>query len=261
MARKQLFEFEDFPWFPQLIRGYMQDHLAFMGNISGAAYQGFSLKLKEAMISLGQMELLDLCSGGGGPIQILLRLLREQGLEARAQLTDLFPNVEAYKRLAQLTNGTIKGVETPVDATNVPADLHGFRLISNGFHHFPPEAAEKILADAVNKRQGIAIVDLVNRSPLSFLGVSVGVALIFVSSLLIRPFRLSRLLLTYVAPLVPLFSLWDGLASCLRAYSATELKELVARVDSRAYEWDIGEIHFTPGMATYAIGKPQKEQG
>jgi hypothetical protein len=33
MSRKQLFEFEDFPWFPRLIRAYMQDHLAFMDNL------------------------------------------------------------------------------------------------------------------------------------------------------------------------------------------------------------------------------------
>src|SRR4029077_19627422 len=115
----------------------------------------------------------DLCSGGGGPMRTILRLLREQGLDARARLSDLFPNVEAYRHLEKVTDGVIQGIESPVDATNVPAALSGFRLMANGFHHFPPEMAEKVLADAVAKRQGIAIVEMVNRSLLSFLGVGV----------------------------------------------------------------------------------------
>lgn len=258
MARKQLFEFEDLPWFPRLIRAYMQDHLAFMGDISGNAYQAFSTKLKEAMESLGQTELLDLCSGGGGPMRTILRLLREQGLEARARLSDLFPNVEAYRRLAKVTDGAIQGIESPVDATNVPAEINGFRLIANGFHHLPPAAAEKVLADAVAKRRGIAVVELVNRSPFSFVGVGVGVSLIFFVTPFIKPFRFSRLLLTYLVPLVPLFALWDGFASCLRAYSPAELNALVSRLDAKTYEWDIGELHFTPGVATYVIGTPKK---
>ena len=259
MARKRLFEFEDLPWFPRLIRAYMQDHLAFMGDLSGTAYQAFSTKLKEAMASLGQTELLDLCSGGGGPMRTILRLLREQGLDARARLSDLFPNVEAYRHLEKVTDGAIQGIESPVDATNVPVDLRGFRLMANGFHHFPPEMAEKVLADAVAKRQGIAIVEMVNRSFLSFLGVGVGTVLIFLAAPFIKPFRFSRLFFTYVAPLVPLFILWDGVMSCLRAYSPEELKALVSRLDAQTYEWEIGELRFRPGVATYVIGKPKKE--
>ena len=44
-----------------------------------------------------------------------------------------------------------------------------------------------------------------------------------------RPFRWSRLLLTYPLPLVPLTCLWDGIVSQLRAYTADELVELVRR--------------------------------
>jgi hypothetical protein len=238
----------------------MQDHLAFMGNLSSSAYRGFVTKLKEAMESIGETELLDLCSGGGGPVRTILRLLHEQGLNAKARLSDLYPNVDAYQQLTKETAGMMQGVHSPVDATNVPRELPGFRLIANGFHHFPPEAAEKILADAVVKQQGIAVVEMVNRSALAFMGIGVGFVLVFLAALFIRPFRLSRLLFTYLIPAVPLFLLWDGVVSCLRAYSPKELQELVSHLDSLEHQWDIGEIHFGPGIATYAIGVPNRAQ-
>ena len=260
MKRKQLFEFEDLPWFPRLIRSYMQDHLAFMGNLSASAYQDFAVKLKDAMATLGETQLLDMCSGGGGPVRMILRLLNEHGLRATARLSDLYPNNIAYQHLAKETAGLVQGVSLPVDATNVPQELSGFRLIANGFHHFPPQAARQLLADAVAKQRGIAVVEMVSRSGLAFMGIGMGFVLVFLAAPFIRPFRFSRLIFTYLIPAVPLFLLWDGMVSCLRAYSPEELTELVASLDSSEYQWDIGEIHFGPGVATYAIGVPNKSQ-
>ncbi|NOT56744.1 MAG: class I SAM-dependent methyltransferase [Deltaproteobacteria bacterium] len=261
MGRKHLFEFEDQPWFPREIRGYMQDHLTFMGNLSGPAYQAFVEKLKAAMERVRQTELLDLCSGSGGPARTVVRLLREQGLEARARLSDLFPNVTAYQRLAQETGGMLQGVDTPVDATNVPAELNGVRLIANGFHHFSPTQAHQVLADAVAKRQGIAVIEMVNRSVFAFIGVLIGTVMVFLAAPFLKPFRVSRLVLTYLVPLVPLFLLWDGIVSCLRVYSPDELRGLVSRLGDTNYEWDIGTTRVGPGVATYLIGTPRMSRG
>ncbi len=257
MKRIHLFEFEDQPWFPRLIRAYMQDHLTFMGNLSRPAYQTFVGKLKAAMERVRQTELLDLCSGSGGPARMVVRLLREQGLEARARLSDLFPNVTAYQRLAQESGGMLQGVDTPVDATNVPAELNGVRLIANGFHHFSPPQASQVLADAVAKRQGIAVIELVNRSVFAFIGVLIGTVMAFLAAPFLKPFRVSRLVLTYLVPLVPLFLLWDGFVSCLRVYSPDELRDLVSRLGDTNYEWDIGTTRVGPGMVTYLIGTPR----
>ena len=256
MGRMHLFEFEDQPWFPRLIRAYMQDHLTFMGNLSGPAYQAFVEKLKGAMERLRQNELLDLCSGSGGPARTVVRLLREQGLEARARLSDLFPNVTAYQQLAKESGGTLQGVNVPVDATNVPAELNGVRLIANGFHHFPPAQARQVLADAVTKRQGIAVIEMVNRSAFAFVGVLIGTVLVFFAAPFLKPFRVSRLVFTYLVPLVPLFLLWDGFVSCLRVYSPAELRDLVSQLGATNYEWDIGTTRVGPGVATYLIGIP-----
>jgi hypothetical protein len=257
MKRIHLFEFEDLPWFPRLIRAYMQDHLTFMGNLSGPAYQAFVEKLKGAMERGQQTELLDLCSGSGGPARTVVRLLREQGLEARARLSDLFPNVIAYQQLAQESGGTLQGVNVPVDATNVPAEMTGVRLIANGLHHFPPARAKQVLADAVAQRQGIAVIEMVNRSVFAFIGVLIGTVMVFLAAPFLKPFRVSRLVLIYLVPLVPLFLLWDGFVSCLRVYSPDELRDLVSQLGTTNYEWDIGTTRVGPGVVTYLIGTPR----
>ncbi|MEO8900970.1 MAG: class I SAM-dependent methyltransferase, partial [Polyangiaceae bacterium] len=68
----------------------------------------------------------------------------------------------------------------------------------------------------------------------------------------------SRLLLTYVVPVVPLCTWWDGVVSCLRAYSPEELQRLVASLPENNYVWDIGRLP-VPGAPTsliYLIGYP-----
>jgi hypothetical protein len=42
MARVQLFEFEDLPWFPQVVRECMTDFLSFLGQRWRAVYGGFA---------------------------------------------------------------------------------------------------------------------------------------------------------------------------------------------------------------------------
>jgi flavin-dependent dehydrogenase len=73
----------------------------------------------------------------------------------------------------------------------------------------------------------------------------------------IQPFKCSRLLWTYVIPVIPLVLLVDGILSCLRAYSTTELSQLVASLNGESYKWQIGK-----GMAgifpvTYMVGYPE----
>ena len=108
MQRKHLFEFEDLPWFPRNIRACMQDHLRFMGDLSAPAYKSFAENLKSAMERSGQRRILDLCSGGGGPVRTILRLLRAQNFAATARVTDLFPHVGV--RYATSLRSRLKGV-------------------------------------------------------------------------------------------------------------------------------------------------------
>jgi hypothetical protein len=66
------------------------------------------------------------------------------------------------------------------------------------------------------------------------------------------------LLWTYLIPLMPMVTLFDGLISCLRTYSVQELHDLTARLEPNDYHWEIGTLKgkTTPIPITYLIGVP-----
>ena len=58
-----------------------------------------------------------------------------------------------------------------------------------------------------------------------------------------RPFRLSRLVFTYLLPLIPLTTIWDGVVSILRLYSPAELLALARRADPTGrLRWQAGTL-------------------
>ncbi len=90
-------------------------------------------------------------------------------------------------------------------------------------------------------------------------GVTFGTSAVLAVTPFIRPLRVSRLLLTYLVPVVPLCTWWDGVVSCLRAYSPKELERLVASLPSNDYVWDIGRLPVpnAPTSLVYLIGYPR----
>lgn len=256
--RLHLFEFEDQPWFPAFLRQPMQEHLEFMGNLAVAPLDAFARQLAAAMQKTGDLHVVDLASGGGGPVRVLLRQLAVHGVNARVTLTDLFPNVEAFQRTQRLAGDAVSFETSPVDATRVPEHLRGFRLMFNSFHHMPPHVATAILADAARQRQGLAVLEIVGRNVPSALNILSIPLLALVLTPFVRPFRWSRLLLTYVLPLIPLLLMWDGAVSCLRVYSPAEMDALLKDVPADGYHWETGMLRVgnTPVKVTYLLGHP-----
>jgi len=175
-------------------------------------------------------------------------------------LTDLYPNMPRLEHARSQGRGHVEFRARPVDATAVPEALPGFRLICNAFHHLPPSAARKCLADAVSQRRGIALVEMVDRSAAGLFSVTLGTSTMLAVTPFIRPLRMSRLLLTYLLPVVPLCTWWDGMVSCLRAYSSDELTRLVASLPENDYVWDIGRlpVPWSPTSMVYLIGRPRE---
>lgn len=260
MARVQLFEFEDLSWFPQIVRECMTDFLSFLGQRGHVVYTGFAERLAAAMQITGDDTILDLCSGGGGPAITIARLIRQRrDVPLSLVLSDLYPNLPRLERARADGRGHVGYHAAPVDVTRVPESLTGFRLICNAFHHLPPDAARACLADAVLQRRGIALVEMVERSATGVFGVTFGTSALLAVTPFIRPVRLSRLLLTYVLPVVPLCTWWDGVVSCLRAYRPEDLARLVASLPENDYEWDIGRlpVRYAPTSLSYLIGRPR----
>lgn len=205
-------------------------------------------KLASALEACQTTQVLDLCSGSGGPWATLLPMLQYR--KPAVLLTDFYPNT---------AGSTLPYHAEPVDATKVPEALTGFRTLFASFHHFRPEQARAILADAVAKRQGIAVFEATARTIPAVLGMLFVPLAVWLITPQIRPVRFSRLFFTYLIPVLPLAILFDGIVSCLRTYNPEELRELVAGLDE-SYTWEIGSepVARSPIPITYLIGLPKE---
>jgi hypothetical protein len=216
MHRRQLIEIHEQRWCPDSLRDTVTDTLQFVWNLVDC-YEPIVPRLRRALLETGTCQVVDLCSGGGGPWRRLVRNLEgEDRLPVDVCLTDRFPNLRAFEHSMRSSHTRFTFHPVPVDATRVPTDLEGFRTLFTCFHHFPRKEARAILQDAVKGRQGIGIFEAPKRDWLTILLVFFMPVMAFALVPFIRPFRWSRLLWTFPVPVSP-FVLWfDGVISCLR---------------------------------------------
>lgn len=258
MRRFHLFEFEDQAWFPHIIRDAGTAYLEFVARRAGQS-EALAPAVARAVEKSPDHRIIDLCSGGAGPVPSVLAALPTLGdPPVTATLTDLYPNHEAFERAAK-ENPAISAIHEPVDATAVPAGLSGVRTLFSGLHHFRPEQAKKILRSAVETRQPIGVFEVVARHPVAMFAMFFVPILVLFTLPLLRPFRWGWIPLTYLVPVIPLFILWDGFVSCLRCYTQDELREMTDAIGSEEYEWEIGPIELVgaPFDGCYLIGAPR----
>jgi hypothetical protein len=256
LPRLHLFELEDQPWFPTTIRDLATDYLNHIETAMALQRPVVKL-LAEALTATNQHHVVDLSSGGGGPVPEIQKELLELGLAVQFTLTDLFPNKQAFARIASASSGSIAFRDKPVDARAVPIELTGYRTLFNAFHHFRPADAIAVLRDAAKNGQPIGIFEIPNRSVFTLVATMLLVPLmVAIATPFIRPFRWRRLLWTYLIPLVPLTCWWDGVVSMLRAYTPAELQSLSEQVGVDGYAWQAGQVCIGsgPGRLTYLLG-------
>jgi len=267
MRRRQLIEIEDQPWCPAAVRDGLTDYLQFISDRT-EPYAAAARLLADALRTsaddrAGQppVAVVDLGSGAGGPWRRLVRRVSDAGVPVHVRLTDLHPNIAAFDQLARETDGAVSGEPRAIPADAVPDDLTGFRTIFTAFHHFPPAGARRVLANAVARRQGIAVFESTTRTALCLLVMLLVPHVVWLVTPFIRPFRWSRLLLTYVFPVIPTVAFVDGVVSCLRTYTPDELRELAGSVDgAEGYEWTAGHTGGGPIPMTYLVGLPVRRE-
>ena len=261
MRRLHLFEFTDLPWYPEAFRRVQTDYLQFVAT-RGSGQAGLVPLLAKAMRHAGTTEIVDLCSGGAGPWRPLQRQLAEAGWPVTVKLTDKYPNPASLRQWDATSQPNVEYLTAPVDALDVPPSLAGMRTLFESFHHFKPTDAESILRDAFEKRVAIGVFDV--RVPRPWAPILMALAPI--STLLgyvlmtpfIKPRSWSRLLWTYLLPIVPLATCWDGVVSLLRVYSPRALESMSRELSSADYAWEIGTA--STGVAifeyVYLVGYP-----
>lgn len=244
MRRRHWPELEDSPWFPAILRDALTSYLRLVLRVSGLAAAA-ARHMTELVRETGATRLVDLGSGGGGPIPTILDTLQAAGLELEAVLTDLHPNTAAASVLT--ADSRIRYEARPIDATAVPDDLKGLRTMFNSFHHLRPELARAVLADAARGGQPIAVYEFVGRSPQQFAGMVTSLLTAFVAVPFLRPFRPAWLIWTWLVPVIPLAVVWDGTASCMRIYEPDDLEALLATVETPpGWRWDYGYFALGP---------------
>ena len=265
MRRFHLFEWEDQPWLPNVFRDFITDHLRYTQHepMREPISRAIAERLAALTAATGDRRLIDLCAGAGGPLIAISRIMAEDlRCPVEVVLTDLFPNVAAFKRIEAESQGRIAARYEPISATDVPAALTGVRTMFTALHHFAPEQARGVLADAVRKRAPIAVFEPLERTVrmIALLGVASFVRG-FTHTPRVGRMTAARFLFTYVLPIAPAVFAWDGMVSALRTYTPDELRELarsVSRDDS--YQWDAGRFDVQGpygAMPTiYLIGRP-----
>lgn len=254
MPRFHLFEIHDQPWCPAVIRDGLTDYLAHQER-NLQIYKPVLPMILEAAAAHSITQVVDLCSGGGGPwIDWLL-----SGVSHPVQsviLTDKFPNIDTANK--SFPAGLTYWRES-VDATKVPSRLQGFRTLFTSFHHFKQDAARALLRDACENGQPIGVFEFTHRTIPALLLMLAAIVPVWIAVAQMRPVKFSGIFLTYLLPVIPFVVTFDGFVSCLRTYSPSELLAMVNGAEFSGFEWKAGLIKEGSAFGfpiTYLIGLP-----
>jgi hypothetical protein len=243
----------------------------------------------------GKISVIDFCSGAGGPIPTIERIVNEQRSAQGKQpvpflMSDLYPNLDSWMEVCAKSRGSLSFIPQEVDATDPPvsatsstsphsrttegyrSDTRVFRLYCLSFHHFDDEMARKVLESTMQTADGFAIIELQDRYLSSFALILGNIPFMYVVALFRHWRNIWMLFLVYVLPVVPFINTFDGLVSCLRTRSFKEVMGLIGAkiaekksIEKSATKEDwifksAYELHSWPvGYMNYIVGYKRKE--
>lgn len=260
MKRFHALEWEDLPWFPKSWRDFGTDYLQFIAT-KFDIYKPILPILGKGISASGKSEWIDLAAGGGGGLINLGRKLKEEIPNLKITLTDFYPNIKAFEKTVATDPDLFRYNREPVDAKSAPSKLQGkFRTLFGAFHHFRPADAQMILQNAVDSGSPIAIFEPVGKNVGSIISMLFVIPNVLIFTLFIRPVRWNVIPLIYLLPLVPLYILWDGIASIIRVYSEKEMRRLISKVKNQhAFDWEVGHVKNGPMPIYYLLGLPKEK--
>ena len=259
MKRIHLFELEDFSWFPNWVRICMTRLIVVMHKILGTREELAEL-IAKILKETNSSNIIDLCSGSGGPMLDIVQILnKKHGLKnINLTLTDLYPNLATAKIINHQDGNKISYQTNPVNATNVDYEIAGLRTMIGSFHHMRPDFAKKILSSAVSSRQPICIFEISDNSIPIFLwwvAIPINFIMCLFITPMVKPFTLQQFLFTYIIPIIPLCFAWDGAVSNARTYTLDDLDLLLEEFKSEDYRWEKGLIK-GKSKKLYLLGTP-----
>ena len=86
--------------------------------------------MKDILDNSDTNEIIDLCSGGGGGIDLFQKNIEEiTGRKIKITISDKYPNIPAFEKIRKMTSESIDYIKEPVD-------IKRFRKISKAYGQF-----------------------------------------------------------------------------------------------------------------------------
>ena len=286
MKRLHLFEVEDLTGCPDWIRDCVTSMIVVVHRWFGVP-QFVADQLEPILTDLANetsVTIVDTCSGNGGPMPDVLRLLtpaQRQSHSIQLVLTDIRPPSELVAKLSERgqNESDIQYVDRSVDVclplmNQLSADEihHGdqklkrnpptiIRTLVCGFHHLAPEQARLVLLDAQQAGQSLVIFELTNGTvpprwlwwatlPPNFLfGLLV--------SAFVRPLSFRRVVFSFLLPVIPACFAWDGAVTSARTYREAEFHAMLETLPQTGdYNWQFLTVPGAVVEHSLIVGRP-----
>lgn len=200
-------ELEDYSWFPLILRKFQMDFIGYVVT-KFHFYDVFIQHVQKQ--NLGNPIMYDLCSGSGEPA---MYIYSKSKCFNDVLLSDKFPSSDNIIFADVLDMNFQKGY---------------CYTMFNAFHHFTDEEKIKMIQKIKDSGANAFFVEILEPNFLFFLKVT---ALTLIGNLFItpfiKPFSLTRILLTYIIPVNLITITYDGIISILKSKSVNQYKELL----------------------------------
>lgn len=225
MKRKHAPQFTNAKWFPKFLTTCIYEFMTwFVGKVNAA--KPFMPVIEEGLRYSNKLVILDKKCGAG------------------------------FETVTDLIDKKIE--RNFVDAQNFSGKEQGLYLSVNAFHQFKPNEAKAILTKVAQHKQPIVVVEGNNDSLWQVFGMTVIVPLtVILTAPFVKPFRFERIIFTYLIPVLPLVTFFDGFMALFKLYAPVDLDELTASINAPDYHWKSGKLpNGRGGKIIYLIGHP-----
>lgn len=227
MKRKQVFQFTIQKWYPAFLRRDMYEFMTwFVGKVNAA--KPFLPVLEEGLQH--------------APAKRMINLEMYLGVGFDTVRKDIAAEVNV--------------VDMPL--TNFNTSQPGVYTFVNSFHHLKPDAARHYMREISKSGNAVVVVEGNNDSLWQVVGMTVFVPLtIIFSAPFVKPFRITRLIFTYLIPVQPIITMVDGFLALFKLYNPKDMDELVSTIDTQNYTWKTAKApNGRGGKIMYLVGYP-----
>ena len=228
MKRKQVFQFSNQRWYPSFLKRDMYEFMSwFVVKVNAA--KPFLPFLEEVIGHTQTKAIINIDSKIGAGIETVLPLLPE-GAEVI--------NIELEK-FSTHNRGTYTFI--------------------NSFHQLDETKAKYYLNQIADSGNSIAVLEGNNDSLWQVVGMTIFVPLsVILSAPFVQPFRITRLIFTYLIPILPLITMLDGFLALFKLYNPNDLNELISTIPVKNYVWKSGKAdNGRGGKIIFLMGYPE----